>query len=195
VSPDDWTQTQGELRSLRDFKAQQDKLLEMKEAERIKTLAEKGQLNEALKQLNENYTKKIDEYAAAGQAVEREWLEDRRSRAIDEVLAGRAFTGVDPTKTAAMVRQLLTAEVEAVRDASGKPVIRDKLTMRPAAEYLRERLESPEFGVFFVAQNKGGSGADASRPAGADTNGSKDPNAIFAAQFLKTKKDAMNARF
>ncbi len=152
-------------------------------------------MDEALKQLNDNYSKKIAEYAEKARTIETSWLDERLSTQIDAVLAGRAFVGADPTATAAMVRRLLKDEIEAVRDDKGSPVIRDRKTLRPAAEYLKERLDSPDFAVFFAATNRGGAGTDGARPAAATPNTPGNPNEEFAKMFLAAKAASQNARF
>ncbi len=196
VNPDDWNRTQNEIRSLQDFKRNVDKELEMREAERIKTLAEKGQVEEALSTLRAGYEKKFTEMSTRAQDVESKWLEERRNAAINDTLAGRQFTGADPKATAAILRRVLEQEIEAVRDANGNPVIRDRLTLRPAAEYLQERLNSPDLAVFFAPFNpRGGAGTDGARPAAASPKSPEDPNMAFAAAFMKKKEEARNARF
>lgn len=194
VAPDDWTAQQGELQKLRSYKAEQDRVAEVKEQERIRLMAEKGQLKEAFDLQEANHAKKLHEYATQAKQIETEWLDEKRTAAISEAMTGRTFTGADPAKTAAMVRRLLEGEVEAIRDDRGRPVIRDKATLKPASEFLKERLESPEFAVFFAATNRGGSGTDGARPAAA-TPKNGDPNSAFAAAYLAKQADAKNARF
>lgn len=195
VAPDDWTAQQGELQKLRSFKAEADRVAEQREQERIRLMAEKGQLKEAFDLQEANHAKKLAEYQGQARAIEAEWLNGHLATTITEALAGRTFAGVDPGKTAAMVRRILAEEVEAVRDDRGRPVIRDKSTLKPASEYLKERLESPELSLFFAATHRGGSGADGARPAAATPKNPGDPNAVFAAAFLKAQEDAKNARF
>lgn len=195
VSPDDWTRQQGELQALRTFKAEQDRKFEEAEQAKVRAMAEKGQIEEAFKLQNARYEAKLHEYATQAREIETGWLEERRNAAIAESLTGKTFAGADPSKTAAMVRRLLEAEVEAVREGQGAPVIRDRQTLRPAGEYLKERLESPEFAVFFTATHRGGAGADGARPAAASVNKPGDPNSAFAAAFLEQKEAARNARF
>ena len=63
-----------------------------------------------------------------------------------------------------MVRRLLQDDFETTRDASGALVVREKVSGRPAAEVLRERLDSPQFAIFFAPSSRGGSGTDGTRP-------------------------------
>lgn len=66
-----------------------------------------------------------------------------------------------------MVRKLLELEIESVIGPEGAPITRDRTTLRPAADYLKERLTSSESEfAAFLAPNKpsGGSGTDGTRP-------------------------------
>lgn len=192
VDPAEFATTQAELRALRDFKRQQEQDAETKENERLGALALKGQSEEALRLTSERYETKLKDANKRAADVETRWLEEKRSTEVGAALAGRTFVGSDPQETARMVRRLLELEIEAVRDAKGDPVVRDKLTMRPASEYLKERLESPAFAVFFAATNRGGSGTDGARPAAA-TPKHTDPNLAWAAQFTAAKEAAQQA--
>ena len=54
--------------------------------------------------------------------------------------------------------------METVRDPQGTPLTRSRSDLRPAADYLKARLESPELAFFFAASSRGGSGSDGTRP-------------------------------
>lgn len=194
MKPEEYTQLQQELQNLRDYRSQQQALYDQAEAARIKAMADKGQTEEAFKQLQEKHQSEIARIREQAVTIEREWLGERRDSAINAALAGRSFSGSDPQATAAIVRRLLSEEVEAVRDASGSPVIRDRKTLRPAADYLKERLESPELAIFFAANHRGGSGTDGARPAAATPT---QPGSFedFAKAFRDRQAAAQGARF
>lgn len=193
VSPDDWTNKERELQSLRTFKQESDAVAEAKENERVRLMAEKGQVEEAFKIERENSAKKIGLVNAEAQTYLKELLDDKRSVVITKALQGKTFVGADPQATAEMVRTLLERDVEAVR-VDGKIVVRDRASMKPAEESIKERLESPAFSVFFQATTRGGSGADGARPAGAKTD-NKDPNSLFAEQYKANLANAKMGRF
>jgi hypothetical protein len=195
VAPDDWSRQQNEMRALREFKAEADKATERAEAERIKLLTDKGQIEEAYGSLKSRYEAKLAAETTRAQTVEKQWLEEKRTTEVDRALAGRAFSGVDPNATAALVRRLLGEEIEAVLGPEGKPDIRDRKTLRPAADYLKERLDSPDLAIFFAATNRGGAGTDGARPAAATPNPTGDPNKAFAEAYLRRRADAQAARF
>ncbi len=94
-----------------------------------------------------------------------------------------------------MVRRLLEGEVEAIRDDRGKPVIRHKTTLKPASEFLKERLDSPAFAVFFAATHRGGSGTDGARPAAATPKTGDDSYDAFAASFKATREASRQGKF
>jgi hypothetical protein len=152
-------------KQLEEFQKQQQAALEMKETERLRALAEKGQIEEALSQQRKAWEQKHAEALARSAQLEQQIHAERTSAAITEALQGRAFVGDSPEQraaTAAMVRRLLLDEFETVRDSSGALVVREKTTGRPAAEALRERLNSPQFGIFFAPSSRGGSGSEGS---------------------------------
>jgi hypothetical protein len=169
VPPDVWAQQQQQIQELRQWKDQHDKVLEAKENERLKIMAEKGQIEQAFTESNAAHDKRLTEVKAQLDQRERAWLDEKRNQAINEAMTGRIFVGQDDnarTRTAAMVRTLLEREVEAVIGPSGAPIVRDRTTLRPAAEYLRERLTAPdsEFAVLLApSKSGGGAGTDGTR--------------------------------
>ncbi|WP_165068411.1 hypothetical protein [Paludisphaera rhizosphaerae] len=152
---------------LQEFQRQQEATLELKENERLRALAEKGQIEEALDQQRRTWEQKHAEAVSRYTLLEQQIFGERKSAAIAEALQGRAFVGESPEQksaAAAMVRRLLQDEFETVREASGALTVRERSTGRPAVEALRERLESPSFAIFFAPTSRGGAGGDASRP-------------------------------
>lgn len=134
-------------------------------------MAEKGQIEQAFTEMKAINDRKQQELQAKLEQRERVWLEKERTQVINEVMAGRNFLGKDEEarmRTANMVRKLLELEIEAIiNPATGEPNVRDRKTLRPAIEYLKERLTAPdsEFAAL-LAPNKpsGGSGTDGTRP-------------------------------
>ena len=152
---------------LQDFQRQQEAALELKENERLRALAEKGQIEEALDQQRRAWEQKHAEALSRYTLLEQQVFGERKAAAIAEALQGRAFVGESPeqrTAAAAMVRRLLQDEFETVREASGSLTVRERSSGRPALEALRERLDSPSFAIFFAPTSRGGAGGDASRP-------------------------------
>ena len=131
------------------------------------SLAEKGQIEEALAQQRKAWEQKHAEALSRYTQLEQQVHAERTNTAIAEAFHGRTFVGETPEQraaTAAMVRRLLQDDFETTRDASGALVVREKVSGRPAAEVLRERLDSPQFAIFFAPSSRGGSGTDGTRP-------------------------------
>jgi hypothetical protein len=152
---------------LKEYQRLQEATLEQKETERLRALAEKGQIEEALNQQRAAWEQKHAEALSRYSSLERQVYEERKTAAIAEAFHGRSFVGDSPeqkTAAAAMVRRLLQDEFETVRDGSGALLVRDKASGRPAAEAIRERLDSPQFAIFFAPSSRGGAGGDGTRP-------------------------------
>ncbi len=149
-------------KQLEEFQKLQQSALEAKEAERLRVLAEKGQIEEALAQQRKTWEQKHAEAVSRYTQLEQQVHAERKNAAIAEAFHGRTFVGETPDQraaTAAMVRRLLQDDFETTRDASGALVVREKVSGRPAAEVLRERLDSPQFAIFFAPSSRGGSGS------------------------------------
>lgn len=189
VMPEVWTQTQDENRQLKAKLAELDRQAELATAERQRQEAEKGGYEKAVTEIRTTFDRKLEAERQARVAMEEKWLGEKRQAAINEALAGRQFTG-DPAITSRMLRQLLESEVEAVLGPNGEPQIRDRVTLRPAADYLKERLESPALGIFFAAQTRGGSGTDGTRTPAA--NGNNDPTGDYMRQIVEMRKRAIS---
>jgi hypothetical protein len=154
-------------KQLEEFQKVQQATIDAKEAERLRVLAEKGQIEEALAQQRSAWEQKHAEALSRYTQLEQQVYSERKNTAISEAFAGRAFVGDTAEQratTAAMVRRLLQDDFETTRDGAGTLVVRDKVSGRPAAEVLRERLSTPQFAIFFAPSSRGGSGSDGSRP-------------------------------
>jgi len=154
-------------KQLEEFQKGQQAALESKEAERLRALAEKGQIEEALDQQRKSWEQKHAEALSRYTQLEQQVHAERKNTAIMEGFHGRSFVGETPEQkaaAAAMVRRLLQDDFETTRDASGALVVREKISGRPAAEVLRERLDSSQFAIFFAPSSRGGAGTDGTRP-------------------------------
>lgn len=153
-------------KQLEEIQSQQQSALEAKEAERLKVLAEKGQVEDALNEQRKSWEQKHAEAQNRFAQLEQQIQAERKNTLIAETLRGRQFVGETAEQrsaAAAMVHRLLQDDFETTRDTSGIVVVREKTTGRPAAEAIRERLESPQFALFFAAASRGGAGSDGTR--------------------------------
>ncbi len=140
--------------------------LEAKESERIKALADKGRIEEAFNQQRQTLEARLNESNTRYVELERQVFNERKKSMIAEAFAGRTFVGNSPERqaeTARQVRSLLEAQFETIRDDSGALFVKDKISGRPAAEVIRESLDSPSFAHFFAPSSQGGAGVDATR--------------------------------
>jgi hypothetical protein len=167
LTVDEYQRLRSLEKQLDEFQKQQQSALDAKEAERLHALAEKGQIEEALAQQRKAWEQKHAEVVSRYSSLEQQIHAERKNTAIAEAFHGRAFVGETPEQksaTAAMVRRLLQDDFETTRDASGSLVVREKVSGRPATEVLNERLDSPQFAIFFAPASRGGSGSDGTRP-------------------------------
>jgi hypothetical protein len=167
LSAEEYQRLRSLEKQLEEFQKLQQSALEAKEAERLRLLAEKGQIEEALAQQRTAWEQKHAYVLSRYSHLENQVHTERKNMAIVEAFHGRTFVGETAEQrnaTAAMVRRLLEDDFETTRDASGTLVVREKLTGRPVADVLRERLDSRQFAIFFAPSSRGGSGADGSRP-------------------------------
>jgi hypothetical protein len=157
---------------------------ERAEAARLKALADKGEADKALQQLRESKDAETRREREAKEALEREILDGRKESTIAAGLLGVPWDDAD---AAAQARQLLEPRFEAVRDAAGAVVVREKGTHRPAADVLKEWLASKPAERFLAAKSRGGAGArggDATTPTG----GSDKPPTLSDALIARAKE-------
>jgi hypothetical protein len=154
-----------ELARLREFQKGVQAQLDAKEKERLKILGEKEGVEKALAEQAGAWEKKHAEVIAERAAVESAWLAEKTNAAINEALAGRQYNSEDPAETAKLVRGILALELEAVRGPDGQPVVRHKGTLKPAADYLKERLDSKALAGLFKPTSAAGAGGSGSQPA------------------------------
>ena len=194
LTPEAWQATQQELTQLREAAAQQRQAAEQAERARLAALAEAGQVTEALNQLTARSDQALAEAQARTAAVQGNWLNERRSSVINQVLATRAaeFAG-DPQVTATQLRQLLEGEIESIAGPDGVPVVRCRQTLRPAEAVLIERINSPSFAHFFKPTTRGGAGSGGAQPA----SGQPQPGSYeeLAARFKQTREAQQSGAF
>jgi len=167
LSVEEYQRLRGLESQLGEFQKSHQAALDAAEAARLKALAEKGQVEEALNQQRTSWEQKHAEAVTRYSQLEAQVFGERKSTVINEALAGSKFVGDTPEAqagAAAMVRRLLQDDFETVRDGSGALSVREKVTGRPASDVLKERLGSPQFALFFAPQSKGGTGSGGSLP-------------------------------
>jgi hypothetical protein len=154
-------------RELADFRRDQAAALEAAENARIKALADKGQVEEALNQQRQSWEQKHAEATTRYAQLEAQVHAERKSAVMAGAFNGIVFVGETPedqAATAAFVQRSMADDFETVRDASGTLAVREKASGRPAAEAIRERLSRPPYTSLIAASRGGGSGGDGTRP-------------------------------
>ncbi len=153
--------------SFAQVKAEQQAALEAKEADKARLLAEKGQVEEGLKLATSQWEAKFRDATKKYEDLETSLLSERLDASLASSFAGRQFAGETPESqsvAASQLRLILKPQFESFRDASGAIVVRDKASLRPAAEVVKEALASPMYAHFFAPTSRGGTGSDGSRP-------------------------------
>lgn len=167
LTVDEYQRLRGVEQQMAEIQKAQSAALEAKEQERIKAMAEKGQIEEALKQQRESWEAKHAESLSRYNQLEQQIFAERKDNVLQSALHGRDFVGATPEQRDYMRATLIASlapNFETVRDSStGSLQVVDKVSRRPAAEVLKERLDSPILAGFFAATQRGGSGSDVSR--------------------------------
>ena len=141
--------------------------VDMKEGERIKALAEAGQIKEALKAQESLWQQRENDAKQKLANLERQWSDEKAEVVLVSALNGRNFAGATDAErqaAAGMLKTILRGEIEAVRNVDGSVMVKDKASGRPAADVLNERISAPALAFFFAPQSRGGSGSDGTRP-------------------------------
>jgi hypothetical protein len=131
-------------------------LAEAKEQERLKALAEKGEVEKALTTLRESKEEEIRKANERANALESQILGGEKRTVVTASMLGTEFVS---EIAASQARMILDARFEAIRDAAGNIAVRDKATLRPAGEVIKEWLASPESAHFRKPSTTGGAGS------------------------------------
>lgn len=140
---------------LAEIELEKTRELAEKEEARIKALADKGEVEKAFTALRDSKDKEIREAKEKLDALEREQLASKKDATITAAIAG---ADVIPEMVADL-RDLLNLRYEAVRDPGGQMVVREKATLRPAADALRDYFAAPASAYYRKSSASGGAGA------------------------------------
>lgn len=167
VSVDEYKRFRETEAALAAARNERQAMLDAAERSRLDAMASEGKSREAMDELRKSYDAKLADATKRHADLEATVSRDRVTASLADALQGRNFVGDTPEAkagTAAMVRKLLADDFETSRDGSGNLIVRDKTTGRPAADVLKERLDSPQFAIFFAASHGGGSGHSGTTP-------------------------------
>lgn len=161
----------GQLRG--SVQAERDRL----DAERIKALADKGHVEQAMSEQEKRYQSQLQAEKEARLRVESQYHGEKKSSVMTAALMGAPFVSA---VAASQVQSILDSQFETRADATGQIMVVDKMSGRPAADVIRERLASAEFAHFLKAQTQGGAGGGGHLPAQQQQHGDN----MFAAMDL-----------
>lgn len=153
-------------RRLQQIEADKQAEIEAKQREANLALAKSGEAEQALENEKKSWQAKQLESERRYKALEAQVFDERADAVLSGALNGQVFAGQDDAARASaarMLKTILRGEIEAVRDAAGQIVVRDKASGRPAADVLSERLSDPTLAFFFAPKSRGGSGGDGTR--------------------------------
>ena len=163
LSPADYQALVADRAALEAMRTAAQRTAEETEQRRLQALAEKGQVEQALKEFREAKEREL--------AAER----DKVTRLETQMLAGAKDTAIAKALGVVTLRPelagaaytLVAAELESVRDAAGQIVVVHRFTRQPADEWIKVWLASPTGQAMLLPTTTGGSGASGGgRPAG-----------------------------
>jgi hypothetical protein len=172
VLPDDWKAMHERLAKFEQREAERQREIDTQQKAALEAQAAKDGTQKQFQEYQSAQELRFNEMKGKFDVQEREILTEKLNGVIAEALGGIKLVpapGVDPSVIYGQVKRLLMDEIEATKDATGRPTVRDKKTFRPALEYLKERLASPEYAIYLAPTTKGGSGtgpAAQNRPPG-----------------------------
>ena len=120
----------------------------------------------AIIEQREYWEKEANKLKGEKAELETRWLGEKCNYTINSALAGVAFAGDTPEERAEAaqdLRELIAKDFHAVRNALGEIEVREKVSGRPAAEVLHERLAGRRYARFLAPSSRGGSGSDGTR--------------------------------
>lgn len=147
---------------LSEIEAENRRLAEAKEQDRLRTMAEKGEVEKALSTLRESKEVEIRQAQERYASIEQKWLGEKKAVVISGGLDGVKF--LSPV-AAQQMKQLLEPRFVASLDAKGEPQVRDAVTGRRAADVIKEAIASGEFDHFLEPGSRGGAGASGTHRA------------------------------
>jgi hypothetical protein len=173
LTVDEYNRLKAAERRLADADADAQAKLDAKERERLKALADKGETEQALTQLEQKWQGKYTSRDQQFVDLEREYFGEKKVNAIHAQLAGVRFRSPEAATDAL---DKLDRRLEARRDDSGKVIVRCRETGRPASDVIKESLASPAFAHFLEPTSQGGGGVGGGGKAAPTTQ----PNAATA---------------
>lgn len=163
---DEYQRFRGLERQLADYQTAKQAEVDAKEQERIKALADKGEIESALNEQKRIWETKHLDAEKRFKELEGQILAEKYESTVSAFMTEVEWVGDTPeqrAEAALMFKLRVQSDLETVRLADGSIKVRDKASGRPAAEVLRERLSDPKLSFLIASKNRGGSGGDGTR--------------------------------
>jgi hypothetical protein len=153
---DQYKRIQEDQARLATIEEQQRKAVEAERQKAVDALAAKGQVEEALRKERDDHAKAVQQEKYRSAALEGQILGSHVSTAVTDGVAGVTF--ISP-EAGAQARKLAADRLEAVRDpATGAVTVREKGTLRPAADAMKAWVGSADAKHFLAPTSRGGAG-------------------------------------
>jgi hypothetical protein len=185
LSPEEYRRLLDKEARLTEIEAESRRVAEEKEAARLKALAEKGQAEDAIRQLREAKDAEIIKERERASNLEREILDGQTAVAISTALDGIDWVS---EKAARDARKILEGRFETVRDASGAKRTVEKGTGRPAADVIKEWRASDDSAHYVKANTEGGAGARGTNHTASPVATESDPIAAQLRKIVAARK-------
>lgn len=159
VPAEEWNRLRTVESSVAEIERERQAQLELKEAEKLRVIAEKEGAEAALTAQKTSLETKLNETLSRYQQLERQTLDTHRDTAIAQLFAGRTFAGEtseDQAEMMADLKELIEKKIEARRDANNKIVVVDKSSNLPVMDSLRAVLDGKRYANFFAPRGGGG---------------------------------------
>jgi hypothetical protein len=140
-------------RELATVQAQKRADAEAAEQQRIRLMAEKGDIEKALTTQEANYKGKLDEQSQKYTTLEQRFLGKAKSLAVAEGMANLEFAS---DFARADMQRSLEQDFVSRLDSSGEPAVVDPISGRPALEVIRERIKSGRYDHCLNPTSRGG---------------------------------------
>lgn len=157
-------------RQLDDINRVKAEEIEAKERERAMALAKAGDAETALKTTDARWEAKLAESNSKYTTLQEQFNRAEMNRVLTDLMPIERFHGSDALADA---RAKIAANLEIIADSTGTPTVREKGTMRPAAEVIAEKLASAQFAHFLKPTTGGGAGGGGGKPG--DTQAQQGP--------------------
>jgi len=160
-------------RELNDFRTAQQAAMEAEQQKAIRAMAEKGQIEQALEQQKQIWAQKEQETSSRLAAFQQRYNAEKVNATLAQSLGGITFAGDDEAargEAARMFAANIKDSLEVIENSDGSTSVVEKVSRRPAADLIRERLSDPKLAFFLAASARGGAGTDGGRPPATQTN-------------------------